>query len=79
MSEGIDTYEDDEAMPLGDVLARVTTMRQRGVDPFAQTRLTDTGNAERWVSQHGSRFRFHAARGAWFRWDGARWKDEARR
>lgn len=45
-----------------------------------EERLTDSGNAERWVTQHGENFRFATASGSWLAWDGTRWaRDEGGR
>lgn len=39
--------------------------------------LTDTGNAERLVAQHGDAIRFCHTWGAWLVWDGRRWQRDA--
>jgi hypothetical protein len=39
-----------------------------------EERLTDSGNAERWVQRHGKDFRFAAVRDRWLRWSGSRWE-----
>jgi len=80
--------QDDDDMdfaPLGAVLdgrdrARnmdlVAARLSRGVHDGGP-RLTDSGNAERWVGMCGTRFRFHATRGTWFRWTGVQWREDA--
>lgn len=55
-----------------DPAASVTRLRLR----FA---LTDTGNAERLVAQHGEVLRYCHTWGAWLVWDGARWRRDATR
>ena len=40
------------------------------------TQLTDMGNAERFVLQHGENVRYCHAWGCWLRWDGKRWKPD---
>lgn len=67
-----------EAMTVADKVRRLEAVAERlarGVGD-GKPRLTDSGNAERWVSLHGARFRFHAARGCWFRWTGTRWAED---
>ena len=67
-----------EAMTVADKVRRLEAVAERlarGVGD-GKPRLTDSGNAERWVSLHGSRFRFHAARGCWFRWNGTVWAED---
>lgn len=39
--------------------------------------LTDTGNAERMVAQHGGDLRFCHTWGSWLVWDGVRWERDA--
>jgi putative DNA primase/helicase len=48
------------------------TARQDGGQPSYY--LTDTGNAERLVYQHGRDLRYCYPFGCWFVWDGARWQ-----
>jgi len=38
--------------------------------------LTDLGNAERFVAQHGPRVRYCAQQRSWYVWDGRRWKHD---
>ena len=67
-----------EAMTVADKVRRLEAVAERlarGVGD-GKPRLTDSGNAERWVSLHGARFRFHAARGCWFRWNGTVWAED---
>lgn len=64
--------DDEELVPLGEALQRVSTARAEAEALLAQ-QLTDSANAERWVELHGDRFRWHAGRQCWMVWDGARW------
>ncbi len=43
-------------------------------DLVEQFRLTDIGNGERFLANHGEDFRFCGQLGGWFSWDGARWR-----
>jgi putative DNA primase/helicase len=40
--------------------------------------LTEGGNSERFVAQHGEQWRFNCDAGAWLRWDGRRWAPDLR-
>jgi putative DNA primase/helicase len=47
------------------------------IDGARRFNLTDLGNAERFVAQHGEELHYLATMGAWLVWDGRRWvKDE---
>lgn len=43
----------------------------------AEHHHTEAGNAERWVSAYGGRYRYHAERRQWLEWNGARWDLDA--
>lgn len=50
---------------------------QAGPNDYSVRRLTDLGNAERFVDQHGPDVRHITAWRSWLEWDGVRWsKDE---
>ena len=44
--------------------------------PPARFTLSDTGNAERLVSEHGRDLRYCERLGGWMEWDGRRWKPD---
>jgi P4 family phage/plasmid primase-like protien len=58
------------AQPQPSRAAGVTRLRLR-------FQLTDTGNAERMVAQHGETLRYCHTWGAWLVWDGRRWQRDA--
>ncbi len=78
MSDVVDMEPEETLIPLGAAFDNIDSMRRGGRDVFGDgPRLTDSGNAERWVNHHGgSGFRFHKERSAWLRWDDRRWADD---
>lgn len=58
-----------------EIAAHAATQADRPTD-IEVAHLTDLGNAERLVVQHGDRLRFCKRLGQWFVWDGRRWKPD---
>jgi P4 family phage/plasmid primase-like protien len=61
-------------------LAPSPPRREQGPAPSAPTthvKLTDSGNAERWVQMYGENFRFERASGKWMKWGDGVWKRDA--
>lgn len=60
------------------------SVRELAREELKSTRLepqwarNDTGNGERFASEHGDRFRFLSDRNVWVAWDGKRWADAAK-
>lgn len=73
MTDYDDVDDEEELVPLGQVLKRVQKKREKLGDTHHDKRLTDSANAERWCELHGERFRWHAGRQCWMVWDGVRW------
>jgi putative DNA primase/helicase len=62
--------------PAGDVLA--ASINGRGANASSGFNLTDLGNAERFVANHGEDVRYCYPWGKWLVWTGARWeRDDA--
>lgn len=58
--------------------ARVTANAPEpvSVEPVQGFRLTDLGNAERFIHEHGRNLRYSFRLGSWLVWDGTRWQPD---
>ena len=55
---------------VADVVAEVNRLHGAAIDGFP---LTDLGNAERFIAEHGDNIKYHVKMGEWLIWDGRRW------